>query len=59
MIMMRTHSPLLSLTLASLLISLVQATTPGDCETKCGDEEGNPVLCQNFCARSSDLVKSL
>lgn len=28
----------------------------GECETKCGDSEGQPALCQHFCAQSSDQV---
>ena len=28
----------------------------GECETKCGDREGQPALCQHFCAQSSNQV---
>ena len=44
----------LGLALASLIIVVTQAHD--HCEPKCGDEEGNTVMCRNFCARSSNEV---
>ena len=38
-------------------LSLIRsAAAAGDCETKCGDREGQPALCQYFCAQSSNQV---